>query len=139
VGKLGILVAAICFVVSASIVIFVLVGGEGPRRAGGTAPEEYALPSKFMPLVERERDRPVWLRDYNTHVPLIGVLTAPVLDELEAAEQAERDAPVDSLSPGVRANYEGARQSEHEREEAEYAAFIEERMRRLNEGRARRK
>ena len=137
-GRQKIPVAIVCCLVSVSLVIYVLVRGEGPRRAGVTLSEEYALPSKFMPPDE-ETELPIWLTDYNTHVPLIGVLTAPVLDELEAAEQAERDALVDSLSPGVRANYEGARQSEHEREEAEYAAFIEERMRRLSEGRARRK
>jgi hypothetical protein len=41
-----------------------------------------------------------------------------------------------SLSPGVRARYEGvaleraeARKREHEREEAEYAAFVEGRLR----------
>ncbi len=51
---------------------------------------------------------------------------------------------MNSLSPGLRAYFEGAhlarqaapptkyerQQAEHEREEAEYAAFIEERMRR---------
>jgi len=43
---------------------------------------------------------------------------------------------MDSLSPGVRASYEGALL---EREEAEYAAFVETRMRRLSGERASRK
>jgi hypothetical protein len=50
---------------------------------------------------------------------------------------------MDSLSPGVRASLEGAglaqaaaSEGEQEREEAEYRAFIEERMRRLSEGRS---
>ena len=137
-GKQGRLVATVSFLASLAIVIFVLVGGEGARRAGVTVfdevPETYGLTAYGS-----EPDRPVWLTNYNTHVPLLGVLIPPVSDELEAVEQAERDALMDSLSPGVRAHYEGARKSEHEREEAEYVAFIEERMRRLGEGRARRK
>ena len=137
VGKQGVSAAAISFLVSVSIVMFVLVGGEGPRQAEVTVFDEVPETNEFT-AAGPEPDRPVWLTDYNTHVPLIGVLTSSFYDDLEAVEQAERDALVDSLSPGVRANYEGARperaaarKREHEREEVEYAAFIEERMRRL--------
>ncbi len=52
---------------------------------------------------------------------------------------SESEALIDSLSPGVRASYDGAllaqedaRKREQDREEAEYAAFIEGRLRRLN-------
>ena len=136
-GQAGVSAAAISFLVSVSIVMFVLVGGEGPRQAEVTVFDEVPETNEFT-AAGPEPDRPVWLTDYNTHVPLIGVLTSSFYDDLEAVEQAERDALVDSLSPGVRANYEGARperaaarKREHEREEVEYAAFIEERMRRL--------
>jgi len=49
---------------------------------------------------------------------------------------SESQRLMDSLSPGVRASYEGALL---EREEAEYTAFVEERLRRLREDRALRK
>jgi hypothetical protein len=139
VGKQRILVATVSFLVSASIVIFVLVGSEGPRRAEGTVFEEDALPRKFMPPDE-EAELPIWLTNYDTHVPLIGTLRALPSADLNPVEDLEARALMDSLSPGVRAHYEDAqlareagRKWEHEREEAEYAAFIEERMRRLSD------
>ena len=119
------------------MVIFVLAGSEGPWRAEVTVFEEDALPSEYMPRDERERDRPVWLTNYDTHVPLIGIPPAFPSEDLDPVVDLEAQALMDSLSPGVRAHYEGApptreaaRKREHEREEAEYAAFIEERMRR---------
>jgi hypothetical protein len=83
-----------------------------------------------------EREARPWLRDYSLHVPLVGVVGAS-LDLVERAEsdlveRAESDALLDSFSPGVRASLEGARLTQAEREEAEYGAFIEERMRRLS-------
>jgi hypothetical protein len=79
------------------------------------------------------------------HVPLIGYVVSPPDNDAHALGPAsllalpESDALLDSLSPGVRASYEGAllaegdaKKSAHEREEAEYAAFIEERLRRLS-------
>jgi len=85
-------------------------------------------------------------------IAVIGVLSAipgsPPSEEAEPVEFFEWDALMDSLSPGVRASYEGwllqrkharwsgranAETRAHRREEAEYAAFIEERLRRLNE------
>lgn len=86
----------------------------------------------------QERVRPAWLTDYSLHIGIIGVLSqipsSPPREEAEPVEFFESDTLMDSLSPGVRASYEGwllerkhARWSDHLREEAEYAA----RLRRL--------
>ena len=101
----------------------------------------------------QEPARPTWLTDYSTHIGIIGVLSqipgSPPREEAEPVERSPFDALMDSLSPGVRASYEGwllerkharwngrtnAETRPHLREWAEYAAFIEERLRRLNEG-----
>jgi hypothetical protein len=118
-----------------SLVVFVLVGSEDSRRREVTVSGEAPVPNKYLPY-DRTRERPVWLQDYSLHVPLIGIPEAPV-DSIERAEsalieRAESDALLDSFSPGVRASLEGARLTQAEREEAEYRAFIEERMRRLS-------
>jgi hypothetical protein len=84
------------------------------------------------------------------NIAVIGVLSAipgsPLSEEAEPVERSPFNALVDSLSPGVRASYEGwllerkdarwsgranAETRAHLREEAEYAAFIEARLRRL--------
>ena len=98
----------------------------------------------------QKRGRPAWLTDYSTHIGIIGVLSqftgSPPRKEAESVERSPFDALMDSLSPGVRASYEGwllerkharwsgranAETRAHLREEAEYAAFIEARLRRL--------
>ena len=100
----------------------------------------------------QERARPAWLTDYSLHMNLIWFLGSPCgsppSEEAEPVERSPFNALMDSLSPGVRGSYEGwllerkhaptsvgenAETRWHLREEAEYAAFIEERMRRLNE------
>ena len=124
-GRQKIPVAIVCCLVSVSLVIYVLVRGEGPRRAGVTLSEEYALPSKFMPPDE-ETELPIWLSDHGTHVPLIGVVTTRPHVDVDPVEDLKAQALMDSLSPGVRAQYEGAQLVR----EAGYVAFIEERMRR---------
>jgi len=136
VGRQKISVATVSFLVSLAVVIFVLVGSEGPRRAEVTVFEEDALPSELTPPDE-ETELPIWLSDYGSHVPLIGVPPALPSADLNPVEDLKAQALMDSLSPGVRAHREGAhlareaaRKREHEREEAEYVAFIEERMRR---------
>ena len=143
-GKQKIPIAIVCFLASLAIVIFVLVGGEGPRRAEVTVFEEDALPKMYMPRDERQGDRPVWLTNYATHLPLLSIPPALPSEDLYPVVDLQAQALMDSLSPGVRAHYEGAhpsreavRKREHEREEAEYAAFIEERMRRLSEAEGR--
>jgi hypothetical protein len=115
VGKQKISVATAAFLVSASLVISVLLEVGGPQRVEGTVFEEDTLPRKYGPPDEDD-ELPVWLSDYSTHVPLIGIPPALPTD-------------LDSV--------EHLRKREHEREEAECAAFIEERMRRLSEVEAR--
>jgi hypothetical protein len=110
--------------VSTAIVVFVLVGGEGSQRGGLMVSDEN--PVRYGILgPHRAGERPVWLEDYSSHVPLIGILVAPI----DPIERAESDALLDSFSPGVRASLEGARVTQAERDEAEYRAFVEERMR----------
>jgi len=113
--------------------------------------ERYGQAEEEVGSTQR-RARPAWLTDYSLHMGIISVLSAipgsPPCEEAEPVELFEWDALMDSLSPGVRASYEGwllerkhARWSgranpetrAHLREWAEYAAFIEERLRRLNE------
>lgn len=120
------------------MVIFVLAGSERPRWAEVTVFEEDARPKMFMPRDGLERDPPIWLTNYDTHLPLISVPPALPSEDLNPVVDLQAQALMDSLSPGVRTHYEGAhpsreavRKREHERDEAEYAAFIEERMRRL--------
>ena len=132
--------AVILLLVSLALVIYVLAGSEGPRRAEVTVFEEDALPKMYMPRDERAPDRPVWLSDYSSHLPLLSIPPALPSENLDPVVDLQAQALMDSLSPGVRAHYEGAhpsreavRKREHEREEAEYAVFIEERMRRLSE------
>ena len=59
----------------------------------------------------RKRARPAWLTDYSLHMNIIGVLSSPPgsppSEEAEPVERSESDALMDSLSPGVRASYEG--------------------------------
>ena len=153
------LVAALVFVISA--VAFAgarTPAGEEVHQTG--AVEEPVVESTCEHCVQaaedveptQKRGRPAWLTDYSTHIGIIGVLSqftgSPPSEEAEPVERSPFDALMDSLSPGVRASYEGwllerkharwsgranAETRPHRREEAEYAAFIEERLRRLNE------
>jgi len=135
VGKQKISAATVAFLVSASLVITVLLEVGGPQRVEGTVFEEDTLPRKYGPHDEEDH-LPVWLSDYSTHVPLIGIPPALPAD-LDSVEHLEASALADSPWPRVQTRNEAAqlageaaRKREHEREEAEYAAFIEERMRR---------
>ena len=119
-------------VVGVSVVVVASVWGEGATRDEVTVSEEDVESTQ-------ERARPAWLTDYSLHMNLIGVLGSPPSEEAEPVEFSESDALMDSLSPGLRASYEGrllerkhARTSERLREEAEYAA----RLRRLRGERA---
>jgi hypothetical protein len=115
-------------------------------------PRDDATVSGENVVSNQERPRPAWLTDYSLHMNLIGVLGSPSgsppREDPNRVELSELDALMDSLSPGVRASYEGwllerkharwsgratAETRAHLGEEAEYAAFIEERLRRLNE------
>ena len=78
-------------------------------------------------MYDEEAGLPDWLFDYNLHVPVIGVIYSPPERRPTLVGLSESQMLMDSLSPGVRASYEGALL---ERDEAEYAAFVEGRMRR---------
>jgi hypothetical protein len=106
-------------VVSVSIVVLASVGGEWATRDVVTVSDEDME-------WNQERGRPFWLTDYTTHVPLIGVLFDRSEYERDAVARDEADALMESLSPGVRARYEGV---VLEREEARHAAFAKERLR----------
>jgi hypothetical protein len=118
--------ATVGFVVSALIVIFALVVGNGAPRDDNGVPEW--LTGDEGTASGQEPELPDWLTDYSLHVPLIGVLDSLAYRHSQRVRRAESDALMDSLSPGVRARYEGA---VLEREEAEHAAYAEWRMRRL--------
>jgi len=126
VGKQEVQAATIGFVVSASIVVFALVVGDGAPYDDNAVPEWLTTPDEST-ASEQEPALPDWLTDYNLHVPLIGVFYSPPDRHPRRVGFSESDALMDSLSPGMRAGYEGALR---EREEAECAAFIEGRLRR---------
>jgi hypothetical protein len=126
--------ATVGFVVSALLVIFALVVGDGVPRDDNAVPEW--LTGDEGTASGQEPELPEWLTDYSLHVPLIGYIYSPADHHARRVRRAESDALMDSLSPGVRASYEGA---VFEREEAEHAGYAEWRMRRLSEGRALRK
>jgi hypothetical protein len=117
VGKQEIQPAIVGFVVSVSIVILASVGGEEVARDEVTVSAEDAE-------WNQERALPEWLVDYNLHVPLIGVFYYPPDRKPHLVGLSESQRLMDSLSPGVRTSYEGAIR---EREDAEHAAFVEER------------
>jgi hypothetical protein len=117
--------ATVGFVVSALIVIFALVVGDGVPRDDNAVPQW--LTGDEGTASGQETELPEWLTDYSLHVPLIGVLYSPADHHARRVRRAESDALMESLSPGVRARYEGVLL---EREEAEHAAYAERRLRR---------
>jgi hypothetical protein len=133
-GRQEVRPAIVGFVVSVVVVVLASVGGDGGPRGDEAVPEW--LTGDEGTASEQEPELPDWLTDYSLHVPLIGVLYSPAYHHSQRVRRAESDALMDSLSPGVRASYEGA---VFEREEAEHAAYAEWRMRRLSEERALRK
>ena len=147
-GKQEVHAAVVGLLVSVSVVALGSAWGERAPRDEVKALEEDVEPTQ-------KRARPAWLTDYSTHIGIIGVLSqipnSPPREEAEPVERSPFDALMDSLSPGERASYEGwllerkharwsgranAETRAHLREEAEYAAFIEARLRRLRGKRA---
>ena len=128
--------AMVGLVVSASIVFLASFGVDEPPRDNG--PVDARLEgSDEAAAPKQEPARAPWLTDYYLHVPLIGFFyplpgpEPPPDSDSDPVDVFEWDALMDSLSPGVRASYEGwllerkhARTSERLREEAEYAAWL---------------
>ena len=127
--------AIVGFVVSVVVVVLASVGGDGGPRGDDAVPE-WLTGSDEGAVFDEEAGLPDWLFDYNLHAPMIGVIYSPPDRRPTLVGLSESQRLMDSLSPGVRASYEGALRS---REEAEYAAFVETRVRRLSGARASRK
>jgi len=132
VGRQELRPATVGFVVSVAVVVLASVGGDG-GPGGDEAVPEWLTGSDEDAVYDEEAGLPEWLFDYNLHAPVIGVIYSPPDRRPTLVGLSEWKRLMDSLSPGVRASYEGALL---EREEAEYAAFVETRMRRLSEERA---
>ena len=134
-GRQEVRPAVVGFVVSVAVVILASVGGdEGP--GDDNAVPEWLTGSDEGAVFDEEAGLPDWLFDYNLHAPMIGVIYSPPDRRPTLVGLSESQRLMDSLSPGVRASYEGALL---EREEAGYVAFVETRMRRLSGARASRK
>ena len=117
------------FVVSAAIVILASVGGDAAPSDDNAVPE-WLTGSDEVTGFGEEPGLPDWLLDYNLHAHLVGVIYRPPDRTPNLVGLSESQMLMDSLSPGVRASYEGALL---EREEAEYAAFAKERLRWMRE------
>jgi hypothetical protein len=155
VGRREVRPAIVGFVVSVVVVVLASVGGDGGPGGGEAVADEGAAHDQEAALPEgrneaaasdQELTDPIWLRDYTTHVPLIGYVYSPDDYDPHHLTLSEWKTLMCSLSPGVRARYEGvvleqeeARKRERSREEAAYAAFVETRVRRLSGARASRK
>jgi len=139
VGKQEVQPAIVGLLVSVSIVVFASFGVDEPPR--DDAPVDERLEGSDEAAVpKQEPARAPWLTDYDLHVPLFGFFyplpgpEPPPDRDSDPVDVFKSDTLMDSLSPGVRASYEGwllerehAQRSERLREEAEYAA----RLRRL--------
>jgi hypothetical protein len=134
-GRQEVRPAIVGFVVSVVVVVLASVGGDGGPR-GDEAVPEWLTGSDEGAVFDEEAGLPDWLFDYNLHAPVIGVIYSRPDRRPTLVGLSESQRLMDSLSPGVRASYEGA---VFEREEAEHAAYAEWRMRRLSEGRVSRK
>jgi hypothetical protein len=144
VGKQEVQPAIVGFLVSASIVFLASFGVDEPPRDAGPVDERLEGSDEAV-APKQEPARAPWLTDYYLHVPLFGFFyplpgpEPPPDSDSDPVDVFESDALMDSLSPGVRASYQGwlverkhARTSDRLREEAEYAA----RLRRLRGERA---
>ncbi len=112
--------AIVGFVVSVVVVVLASVGGDGGPRGDNAVPE-WLTASDEGAAFDQEAGLPDWLFDYNLHAPMIGVIYAPPDRRPTLIGLSESQRLMDSLSPGVRASYEGALL---EREEAATRALI---------------
>lgn len=122
-GKRVVRPVVVGFVVSVSLVILASFWGDGATRNERTM-------SDWEAAVREEPGLPDWLLDYNLHAHLVGVIYRPPDRTPNLAGLSESQMLMDSLSPGVRASYEGALL---ERDEARHAAFAKQRLRWMRE------
>jgi len=120
VGRQEVRPATVGFVVSVAVVIFASVGGEGGPRGDDAVPK-WLTGSDEGAVYDEEAGLPDWLFDYNLHAPVIGVIYSPPERRPTLVGLSESQRLMDSLSPGVRASYEGALL---EREEAATRALL---------------
>ena len=106
-GRQEVLPATVGFVVSVAVVILASVGGEGGPRGDDAVPE-WLTGSDEGAVYDEEAGLPDWLFDYNLHAPVIGVIYSPPERRPTLVGLSESQRLMDSLSPGVRASYEGA-------------------------------
>jgi len=107
VGRREVRPATVGFVVSVVVVILASVGGDrGPR--GDDAVPEWLTGSDEGAVYDEEAGLPGWLFDYNLHAHVIGVIYSPPDRRPTLVGLSESQRLMDSLSPGVRASYEGA-------------------------------
>ena len=119
-GRQEVRPAIVGFVVSVAVVILASVGGDG-GPGGGDAVPEWLTGSDEGAVYDEEAGLPDWLLDYNLHAPVIGVIYSPPERRPTLVGLSESQRLMDSLSPGVRASYEGALL---EREEAATRALL---------------
>ena len=119
-GRQEVRPATVGFVVSVAVVILASVGGEGGPRGDDAVPE-WLTGSDEGAVYDEEAGLPDWLFDYNLHAPVIGVIYSPPERRPTLVGLSESQRLMDSLSPGVRASYEGALL---EREEAATKALL---------------
>jgi len=120
VGRHEVRPAIVGFVVSVVVVVLASVGGDGGPRGDNAVPK-WLTGSDEGAVFDEEAGLPDWLFDYNLHAPVIGVIYSPPERRPTLVGLSESQRLMDSLSPGVRASYEGALL---EREEAATRALI---------------
>jgi hypothetical protein len=106
-GRQEVRPAIVGFVVSVVVVILASVGGDGGPRGDDAVPEWFTGSDEGA-VYDEEAELPDWLFDYNLHAPVIGVIYSPPERRPTLVGLSESQRLMDSLSPGVRASYEGA-------------------------------
>ncbi len=106
-GRREVRPAIVGFVVSVVVVILASVGGDGGPRGDDAVPEWFTGSDEGA-VYDEEAGLPDWLFDYHLHAPVIGVIYSPPKRRPTLVGLSESQRLMDSLSPGVRASYEGA-------------------------------
>ena len=119
-GRQEVRPAIVGFVVSVAVLGLASVGAEGGPRGDDAVPV-WLTGSDEGAVFDEEAGLPDWLFDYNLHAPVIGVIYSPPERRPTLVGLSESQRLMDSLSPGVRASYEGALL---EREEAATKALL---------------
>ena len=134
------LLASVLLVLSAVVgIVAALPDGSTSFDETTASDEEFAFPEKLVSpqtrsILSYARDMPNY--GYNVGTAATYNVTCKLsLDSDLESDALKSDALMDSLSPGVRTRYKGWLLDD----EAEYTAFIDERLRRLNEDRPSRK